>query len=388
MTHEMTQGSFPAATVGGRYDVGELLGRGGMSSVYRADDTLLGRTVAIKFFADGADSHAEAARKRSEVRVLASLNHPALVTVFDANLEAEPSGYLVMEFVDGSTLHERLAAGPLPAVDAMGMLKELSEGLDVVHSGGIVHRDIKPSNVLLTSARGGRVRAKLADFGIAHLADATRLTMPGSFMGTAAYLAPEQLNGDDPAPSADVYSLGLVILEALTGKRAFPGTAAQSASSRIVGDPPIPESIPVAVRELLSSMTARSPQARPTAERIAELAARAERDVAHEAPSATLETAAMQQDEPTRVLTAPGNDGPTRVLTPPPGQDRDAPTEARRSPRKWLALSAAAVLLLIAGVVIAVLVSVPAPAPTAPQLPALEEPLGTHVEQLLEAVSP
>lgn len=388
MTHEVAQGAFPAATVGGRYDVGELLGRGGMSSVYRADDTLLGRTVAIKFFAEHADNHTDAARNRSEVRVLASLNHPALVTVFDANLEAEPSAYLVMEYVDGSTLHERLSAGPLTAGDAIGMLKELSEGLEVAHSAGVVHRDIKPSNVLLTSARGGRVRAKLADFGIAHLADSTRLTMPGSFMGTAAYLAPEQLNGDAPAPSADIYSLALVVLEALTGERAFPGTAAQSASARIVSDPPIPESVPVALRELLSSMTARSPEARPTAERVAALAARAERDLAHETPSAALETAAMQQDEPTRVLMASSADDPTRVLTRPLASDPAEPIEARRSSRKRMVLVAAAVLVLIAGVVIALLVSVPAPAPTAPQLPVLEEPLGTHVEQLLEAVSP
>ena len=232
------------------------------------------------------------------------------------------------------------------------------------------------------------MRAKLADFGIAHLADSTRLTMPGSFMGTAAYLAPEQLNGDDPAPSADIYSLGLVILEALTGQRAFPGTAAQSASARIVSDPPIPESVPVALRELLSSMTARSPEARPTAERIAALAARAERDFALEAPSAAVETAAMQQDEPTRVLTASGDGDPTRVLTRPLAQEPSMPVKARSSSRRWMALVAAAVLVLIAGVVIAALVSVPAPAPTAPQLPALEEPLGTHVEQLLEAVSP
>jgi len=382
MTQELAHGAPSGVPVAGdRYVVGELLGRGGMASVYRAEDTLLGRTVAIKFFAEEADSHAHGDRKRSEVRVLASLNHPALVTVFDANLEAEPSAYLVMEFVDGPALHERLAAGPLPATEAVRMLADLSEALTVVHGAGIVHRDIKPSNVLLTAASGGRAsRAKLADFGIAQLADGTRLTMPGSFMGTAAYLAPEQLANAKPAPAADIYSLGLVILETITGERAFPGTAAESASARVVSDPSIPQSVPVALREVLSSMTAREPHQRPTAARVVEMATQAARELPVEAPSAALATAAMSADAPTRVFTAPQASDATERLHP------EQPAPARRLRRVGvIAIVGALVAALAVGVALPLLTP---PAPASPVLPTVEDPLGAHLDQLLEAVTP
>lgn len=371
-----------------RYRVGALLGRGGMASVYSAEDELLGRTVAIKIFADEPEP-GMGDRKRSEMRVLASLSHPALVTVFDASIDAEPHPYLVMEYVAGPALHERLASGPLPADQVARMTRELAEALSVVHTAGIVHRDIKPSNVLLTS---GVVSAKLADFGIATIVDATRLTTPGTLMGTVAYLAPEQLSDSTPAPAADIYSLGLVVLESVTGERAFPGTTAESMSARVMGDPRMPQSVPPALRSLIAAMTARDPAARPTASRVAELADAATRELAAGGLSDLLATMAVTEagtpaeqrtealDAPTRAFTA----AHTAVLS------EQQPTESQptgRRPRTRLIASVLAGVLVLGLVVGAFALGTPAPAEP-PQLPAMDAPLGEHFEQLLEAVTP
>ena len=373
------------ALLGGRYRLGDLLGRGGMASVYRAEDEMLGRTVAVKIFSDEPGPQASADRKRSEVRVLASLNHPALVTIFDANVETATHPYLVMELVDGPTLHTRLQSGPLLATDAVATVKDLSEALAVVHAAGIVHRDIKPSNVLLTQRSGDRAfRPKLADFGIATIADSTRLTMPGTLIGTAAYLAPEQLRDSTPAAAADIYSLGLVVLECLTGERAFPGTPAESMSARMFSNPVMPQSVPVALRKLIADMTARNPEDRPTAADVARQAELAQRELLSGGSSDELVTMPVvedaAQDAPTLLLTEP--DAPTLLLT----ERMTATPQARlRRTRLWA--------LIVAGVFVAALcVGVAASFPTTPasppELPATEAPLSTHLQQLLETVTP
>ena len=269
------EGHETAALLDGRYRLGECVGEGGMARVYRAEDVVLGRTVAIKLIRPGVDG-ASSERARSEVTVLASLNHPSLVTLFDARLVPGQPEYLVMEFVDGPTLSSRLAAGgPLPP-DAVGYLGvELAEALHVVHSAGVVHRDIKPSNVLLSPAQlpGSRPRAKLADFGIAYLLDASRLTSPGLVVGTVAYLAPEQIRGGEPAPACDIYSLGLVLLEALTGERAHPhGGGMAAAVARVENPPTIPEALDTRWRELLTRMMDTEPRNRPSAAEVASTA--------------------------------------------------------------------------------------------------------------------
>ena len=261
-----------AALLDGRYRLGECVGEGGMARVYRAEDVALGRTVAIKLIRPGVDG-ASSERARSEMTVLASLNHPSLVTLFDARLIPGQPEYLVMEFVDGPTLSSRLARrGTLPP-DAVGHLgAELAEALHVVHRAGVVHRDIKPSNVLLSPAQlpGSRPRAKLADFGIAYLLDASRLTSPGLVVGTIAYLAPEQIRGGEPAPASDIYSLGLVLLEALTGERAHPhGGGMAAAVARVENPPAIPAELDPRWRDLLARMMDAEPQNRPTAAEVA-----------------------------------------------------------------------------------------------------------------------
>ena len=167
----------PTPMLDGRYRLGERLGRGGMADVYRAEDVLLGREVAVKLIRPGVDGVAAPERARGEVSALAALNHPSLVTLLDARLDNAEQEYLVMELVEGPTLAERIRAGALPSDDVARIAGEISEALHVVHSAGIVHRDIKPSNVLLAPSYlpGREFHAKLADFGIAYLVDTARV---------------------------------------------------------------------------------------------------------------------------------------------------------------------------------------------------------------------
>src|SRR3546814_140705 len=175
-----------------------------------------------------------------------------------------------MEYIDGPTLAQRLHDGPLAPGEVAQLAVDLASALHVVHGAGIVHRDIKPSNVLLTPAvlPGGAPRAKLADFGIASLLDRTRVTSPGIVVGTAAYLAPEQVRGEAPAPPADIYALGLVLREALLGERAYPEASGIGAvMARLMTPPTFPEDLDAAWADLLRRMTATEPADRPSADR-------------------------------------------------------------------------------------------------------------------------
>jgi tRNA A-37 threonylcarbamoyl transferase component Bud32 len=285
-----------------RYRLDELVGRGGMASVYRAKDLALGRTVAIKMFrADLADAD-DVRRQRDEITLLASLNHPGLVTLFDAVADDRQPGvdrvFLVMEFVDGSDLRFPLAAGALdPRLTAL-IGADVADALSYVHDRGVIHRDIKPGNILLPLGAAGGLApqtAKLADFGIARLIDGSRLTATGSVLGTASYLSPEQAAGSALGPASDIYSLGLVLLECLTGTRAFPGSGLESAVARLARDPEIPVTLGRAWVRCLGSMTARRPQERPAASDVAGML----RGIARE-PAAGADTGS----EPTRAYPA------------------------------------------------------------------------------------
>lgn len=248
---------------GGRYRVTGTLGHGGMASVYRAVDEQLGREVAVKVFRIGPVDHGERARAEAEIQTLAALRSPALVTLYDAALDdLDGDSYLVMELVPGSDLATRLREGPLDRATTARVGAQVADGLAAVHAQGIVHRDVKPANVLLESD-GSHV--KLADFGIALLRDAARVTGTGTVMGTAAYLAPEQVLAQGITGKADVYALGLVLLECLTGRQPFPGSAVESATARLTRSPEIDQHLPTAWRTLLHVMTAQDPADRPTA---------------------------------------------------------------------------------------------------------------------------
>lgn len=261
--------------LGGRYVLAERIGAGGMGRVFRARDEVLRRDVAVKiFFADRTDE-AESLRRMAEARALAALDHPSLVTLYDARLDTGDHVYLVMELIDGPSLQRRIERGALAPADVAGIVADLAAALAVVHEAGIVHRDIKPSNVLLRPVRGTDrgVEAVLADFGVAHLVDATRLTTPGTVIGTAAYLAPEQVRGEPPQPASDVYALGLLAIEALTRLHPFGGGSVQETLlARLARQPDVPASLGYAWRSLLSAMTAHDPAARPSATAVAEQA--------------------------------------------------------------------------------------------------------------------
>jgi len=252
-------GTDPPRVLGGRYRIDALAGRGGMGDVYRAFDLRLERPVAVKVRAKGPEE--DEARFFAEARTLAALSHPNLVAALDAGVH-DDCVFLVMELVDGPTLAARLRHGPLSPGEAAAVGCDVAAALGYVHRRGVVQRDVKPANVLLEASG----RARLADFGVAWLADRPRTGTTGVALGTPAYLAPEQVSGGPVGPPADVYALGLVLLEALTGVRAFPGAAQEAALARLVRDPEVPAGLAPAWRALLVAATARDPASRPEAE--------------------------------------------------------------------------------------------------------------------------
>ena len=259
MTDQPTS-AMPASgprRIADRYRLEVTIGRGGSAEVWRATDEALQRQVALKLVT--ASGGEDAGRVGDEARLLASLSHPGLVPVYDAGTDEAARPWVVMELVEGETLSQAIARGPMPS-DQVGELgARLADALDYVHKQGLVHRDVKPANVLLGS--DGRVR--LTDFGIARLVDAARVTATGLTVGTASYLSPEQVTGSDVGPAADVYALGLVLLECLTGNREYPGAAVEVALARLSRPPRVPSHLPDGWPGLLAAMTDTDPSRRP-----------------------------------------------------------------------------------------------------------------------------
>lgn len=210
-----------------RYIVERPLGHGGMATVYLARDEKLGRQVAVKVLADnlaGDDDFRE--RFMREAQLAARLSHPNVVQVFDVGEDDDERPYIVMEYVDGHSVADLLKRGrSLPPEKAVPLLAQVVAGLEHAHQAGLVHRDVKPANLLLR-ARDGRL--KIADFGIARAFEETRHTRTGRALGTAPYMAPEQLEGQDPTPATDVYSCGVVAWEMLTGRTPHDGGSPSS----------------------------------------------------------------------------------------------------------------------------------------------------------------
>lgn len=284
---------------GGRYVIERPLAEGGMADVYLARDLELERPVAVKALSPALARDA-GLRERfvREARMAAALQHPNVVTVFDTG-EHEGRPFIVMEFVEGVTLADRLRTERrLPPAEVVALALQVCAGLEHAHAAGLVHRDVKPGNLLLREDG----TAKVADFGIASAAAMTRLTDAGTILGTAAYLAPEQAAGEPVTPAADVYSLGAVLYEALTGEppfrfRSLPElvTKQQAGAIRPIGElaPEVPEPLAAVVMRCLSV----DPTARPAS--AAELAIELEGGLAGEPRSAGPRTAA------TRVLPRP-----------------------------------------------------------------------------------
>jgi len=342
-------GAMGTRVLGGRYVLGEVLGTGGMATVWRATDEVLGREVAVKvlspqYAADGGF----VARFEREARHAAALSHPRLVTVFDCGAE-EGTAFIVMELVAGRTLRQVLdEAGPLPPGEAVAVAAAVCEGLAAAHAAGLVHRDIKPANIVLAGSG-----VKVLDFGIARADGPGGGTRTLGVVGTAAYLSPEQAAGEVARPQSDLYSLGCVLFEMLTGTPPFTGESAVGLAYRQVHDDPgVPSArrpgVPPRLDQVTTHLLAKDPSARPPG-----------------AAAARAELLAAQAPDATAVLPAPsGAGGPAT----PGGRRR------RRASRAEIVLGAglAAALAALAAVLVT-----SKPGPAAPARPAVTHPSST-----------
>ncbi len=280
----------------GHYSLVREAGRGGMSTVYEAVDTRLGRTVALKLLAVPpylmpAERDALVARLRREARAVGSLSHPNVVTIFDVG-EHDGLHFLVMEYLDGVTLRARLDTGPLSAHEAADILDQVAAGLDAVHAQGVLHRDIKPSNVMLLPGGG----VKLMDFGVARQADDTTMTQAGTMVGSPSYMSPEQIEGNNATAASDIWSLGVLLYEMLAGKPPFTAATIASVLYQVAHQPPTPlPGVSAPVQKVLQNALEKDPSKRYGT---ASALAAAFRAAAISAPPAATAATAARQPQP------------------------------------------------------------------------------------------
>jgi eukaryotic-like serine/threonine-protein kinase len=369
-----------STVISGRYELADRLGSGGMSSVYKATDRVLERTVAVKILAEHlSDDEKFVARFRREALAVAKLIHPNIVQVYDTGVDADRH-YIVMEYVEGRSgaqlLQTKGRLGPGVSV-VLGV--QACAGLEYAHRQGIVHRDVKPGNLMVIGGPAGRRSAgstahdpptgemtvKLTDFGIARAAEQSRLTQVGSVVGTAAYLAPEQARGEEATPASDVYALGVVIYQFLTGRLPWEGsTLAELAIRRESERPLSPGSYDSSIPDELSSAVLRALES-DVADRYAsarEFSLGLRAGLAGEAPEATAATRALAgpptdatrvlADEPARPVTP----RPPRRPPPPPVAMPAEPQPPRRSAmgRLGRALGILLLIAILAGIIAAV----------------------------------
>jgi len=265
--HEETPLVYIGEVIDSRFEIERIAGSGGMGTVYRAYDILADRTVALKIMR--ALPYDKTQRFAREVRTVADVRHKSIVGYVAHGKTRRGSAYLAMEWVDGEDLAARLARGPLALIETLLVVRRIAAALHTVHAAGIVHRDIKPANIALCGGPDGGV--KLLDFGVVHGGegnDAEEATKPGAVVGTLSYMAPEQARGEEIDGRADLFSLGCVLYECLTGKPVFAGTnPAQIVVQLHIGETPLPSAsrvgVPAELDALVVRMLAKKPEDRP-----------------------------------------------------------------------------------------------------------------------------
>jgi serine/threonine-protein kinase len=348
--------STSCVILGDRYELHRRIGAGGYSEVWRATDLVLGRDVAIKLLYAGFAEHAETrTRFRAEGRYAGRLSHENIARVYDfCEPEAPDLPFLVMELIDGPSVADLLRSEPLDQARTARVLAQAAAGLDAAHQAGLIHRDIKPANLLISPA--GVV--KITDFGISDAADSAPITATNLLIGTVAYLAPERVSGVRATQTTDLYALGIVGYECLTGEKPFDGQGIQVAlAHREQPLPPLPASVAPDLAALIRDLTAKDPDARPgsaaeVARRAGQIADRMDAGLSAPAPvtspdSQTVQDSRTVQDSGTvqDSLTAPMPVAETAPFQPPAWR--------RPGRRVLIAAAAAALVLIIAGVVAA-----------------------------------
>jgi serine/threonine protein kinase/tetratricopeptide (TPR) repeat protein/TolB-like protein len=248
------------------YSILERIGQGGMGTVYRARDTKLGRIVAIKVLPPGIGSDDEQRERfMQEARAASALDHPNIGSVFEIDESPDGELFIAMAYYDGKNLRDRIKEGPLGPEECARIGSQIARGMSEAHARGIIHRDIKPANVIIT----GQGLAKIIDFGLAKLADGLQLTRTGTSLGTLAYMSPEQLRGEEIGTETDIWALGIILFEMLTGKHPFHGEFEAALMYSIANEPPLTlatfrSDIPPALDTLIHRMLTKNRAERPS----------------------------------------------------------------------------------------------------------------------------